>query len=127
MEVPASLRRWFVVHFVADVLFALPLLAAPRAFLGAFGWTEVDPIASRLVGAALMGIGVQSLLGRDETLEAFRGMLNLKVIWSATATLGIALSVLQGGPRSAWLFCGVFAAFNALWSYYRLRLRARAS
>jgi hypothetical protein len=123
MEVPASLRRWFVVHFVADVVFALPLLFAPRAFLTALGWTEVDPISARLVGAALMGIGVQSLLGRDETLEAFRGMLNLKIIWSATATVGIAVSVLQGGPKMGWAFVGIFAAFNALWTTYRVRLR----
>lgn len=124
MEVPASLRKWFVVHFVADVVFALPLLFAPRAFLTTLGWTEVDPISARLVGAALMGIGVQSLLGRDETLEAFRGMLNLKIIWSATATVGIAVSVLQGGPKMGWAFVGIFAAFNVLWTTYRVRLRA---
>ena len=87
------------------------------------GWTEVDPISARLVGAALMGIGVQSLLGRDETLEAFRGMLNLKIIWSATATVGIAVSVLQGGPKMGWAFVGIFAAFNVLWTTYRVRLR----
>jgi hypothetical protein len=50
-------------------------------------------------------------------------MLNLKIIWSATATVGIAVSVLQGGPKMGWAFVGIFAAFNALWTTYRVRLR----
>ena len=80
MSLPKTLRWWFVVHFVADVLFAVPLFLAPRAFLGALGWTAVDPVATRLVAAALFGIGIQSLLGRDESPATFRAMLNLKII-----------------------------------------------
>ena len=88
--VPVWLRRWFVVHFVADWIFALPLFVAPRAFLGLLGWTEVDPVSARLVAAAHFGIGTESLLNRNGTVESFRSMLNLKIIWSATATLASA-------------------------------------
>src|ERR1700689_2303115 len=95
--VSSALRTWFVVHCIADVLFAVPLLVAPVAFLTLLGWHCVDPIASRLVGAALMGIGVQSFLGRGEGLATFRAMLNLKILWSAFATLGLLVSQLQGG------------------------------
>jgi hypothetical protein len=121
--VPAALSRWFVVHFVADLVFALPLFLAPRAFLELFGWREVDPVTARLVAAALFGIGIQSLLGRNEPRETFRAMLNLKIIWSSTATVGIAASILQGGvPVTAWLFVGIFGAFCGLWSWWRVRL-----
>lgn len=120
--VTPALRRWFVVHFAADLLFALPLLVAPVAFLEALGWTCVDPIASRLVGAALMGIGVQSLLGRNESVETFRAMLQLKIIWSATATVGLLVSQLQGGPPLGWAFVAIFAGFNGLWTWYRVQL-----
>jgi hypothetical protein len=108
-----------VVHFVADLIFALPLLLAPVTFLGGLGWPAVDPISARLVGAALMGIGVQSLLGRQESAEVFRAMLNLKIIWSGTASLGILVSMLQGGPLLGWGFLGIFVAFNGLWIHYR--------
>ena len=123
MITPPSLRTWFVAHFVADVLFAVPLFVAPRAFLGLLGWSCVDPISTRLVAAALFGIGVQSLLGRRDTPETFRAMLNLKIIWSATATLGIVWSQLEGGPLLGWAFAGVFGGFNVVWTYYRWRMR----
>jgi hypothetical protein len=127
MVTRASLRTWFVVHFVADVVFAVPLFIAPRAFLGMLGWSSVDPIATRLVAAALFGIGIQSLLGRSEGAETFRAMLNLKIIWSATATLGIIWSQLEGGPPMGWAFAGVFGTFNVVWTYYRWRMRTAAS
>jgi len=122
LDVPAGLRRWFVVHFVADMVFALPMFLAPVRFLRIFGWTCVDPIATRLVAAALFGIGIQSLLGRGENRATYRAMLTLKVIWSSTATLGIVWSIVQGAAPLAWLFAGTFAAFCGLWSYYRAQL-----
>jgi len=111
-----------VAHFVADVAVGVPLFIAPRLLLGWFGWTEVDPAMSRVVAAALLGIGVQSLLARGESREVFRAMLTLKVIWSTAAIAGIALSLLQGAPPMAAVFLGVFVVFSAVWWRYRLAL-----
>jgi hypothetical protein len=124
---PKGLRTAFVVHFVADVLFALPLFFAPRAFLTLLGWHEVDPLATRLVAAALFGIGIESLLGRNAAPEAFKAMLNLKVIWSATATIGLVWSQLEGGPAMGWAFVAIFAAFHVVWLRYRLLLEDGAA
>ena len=124
--VPKALRTWFVIHFVADVVFALPLFVAPRAFLVLLGWNEVDPLATRMVAAALFGIGIQSLLGRNEGAETFRGMLNLKIIWASTATLGILASIAQGAPTMAWAFAGIFAGFGGIWAYWRWHLAQEA-
>ena len=74
----------------------------------------------RLVAAALFGIGIESLLGRNAGLEGFRGMLNLKVIWSFTAVVGILWTQLSGGPVMGWAFLGVFGSFHLLWLYYRV-------
>ena len=35
-EVPEALRVWFVIHFVVDIVFALPLMVAPELLLGTF-------------------------------------------------------------------------------------------
>ncbi len=124
--VPAALKRWFVLHCVVDLLVALPLFVAPQEVLGLLGWQAVDPFAARLVAAALFGIGVESWLGRNAGRESFRGMLQLKIIWSGFATVGLAWSVIEGGlryPFIGWTLVGVFAAFHALWWYWRLRLR----
>ncbi len=121
-EFPSSLRKWFVVHFWADILFAVPLLLFPIETLSFFGWTSIDPLTTRLVGAALVGIGVESLLGRNASLQSYQTMLRLKILWSLSANFGIALTIIQGAPRAAWLFQGIFLAFSGLWIYYKVRL-----
>ena len=123
-EVPKSLRTWFVVHFYADMLFGIPLLLVPELILPLVGWGAVDPISTRLVGAALMGIGIESYLGRSAGLEVFQAMLNLKVIWSSSALLAIGLGIWRGGPQVGWLFLAVFVMFWFVWIYYWRRLRA---
>jgi hypothetical protein len=123
--VPAGLRTWFVIHFAADMLFGLPLLLFPGWILPLFGWGSYDPLTSRLVGAALMGIGLESLLGRNASAETFRALLNLKLIWASSAVLAIGLGLLDGAPAAAWLFLLIFALFLAVWVYYRLRLGSR--
>ena len=62
------------------------------------------------------------MIGRSEDAPTFRAMLNLKIIWSAAATLGIVWSQLEGGPPLGWALAGIFAAFNVLWIRYRLLL-----
>jgi len=121
--VSKGLRNWFVVHFILDVLFGVPLILAPFQFLSFFGWSTIDPITARLVGAALMGIGIESFLGRNADIQAYQSMLNLKIIWSGTAIIGFVLSILTGyRPWGIWLLVVIFAAFNVLWIYYRLQL-----
>ncbi len=124
-EAPKWLRIWFVIHFIADMTFAVPLMLFPVQFLVMLGWTSVDPISTRLVAAALFGIGIESLLGRNATIDSFKTMLNLKIIWSSTAVIGILLSMLftqTKAPLFGWVFLGVFAAFNILWIYWRTRI-----
>lgn len=122
-EVPKSLRTWFVVHFALDFIFAVPLLLVPEQIMPLFGWASVDPVTSRLVGAALMGIGVESLLGRNASLETYQAMLNLKIIWSSSAIIGIGLGLAAGAPAAAWAFLGIFVFFWGVWAYYRFLLR----
>jgi len=124
--IPKSLRIWFVIHFIADYLFGLPLLLAPVWTLTLFGWENVDPATTRLVGAALLGIGGESLLGRKAGRETFQAMLNLKIIWSLSAIFGISISILQGAPVLSWVFLVIFTLFSGIWIYYRWQLRGNS-
>lgn len=119
---PPGLRTWFVVHFAVDMLFGIPLLFFPELVMPLLGWSPVDPISSHVVGAALMGIGIESWLGRNASVEVYRAMLNLKVIWSFSAIIGIGLGLWNGGAPAGWLFLVVFIVFWAVWVYYRRRL-----
>jgi hypothetical protein len=112
-----------VVHFAVDWLVGLPLFLAPTPLLQLFGWHPIDPIATRLFAAALLGIGTQSLIGRNGSLAEFRAMLNLKLVWAAAASVSLGVGVVSGGPPLTWLGLAVFVGFFALWLYWRLRLR----
>jgi len=80
---------WFVAHFAVDWAVGIPLLVAPESLLRFFGWHEIDPIATRLFAAALLAIGGQSLLGRNGSVNEFRAMLNLKLIWAEAAVIAL--------------------------------------
>ncbi len=118
-EIPNSLRKWFVVHFIADMGFAFPLMFAPVFTMGLFGWSEINELTVRLTGAALIGIGGQSLLSRKDTRDGFVSLLSMKLIWSSAAILGIILTIFEGNqPPMIWAFLGTFISFNFIWGYY---------
>ena len=124
--VPKSLRTWFLIHFVADYLFAIPLLIAPVWMLSLFGWQTIDPFTARLVGAALIGIGGASLTERNASVEAFRSMLNLKLLWASAAIIGMTVTMLGGGyPLIGWGIVAIFVAFFFVWLYYRNLLKEK--
>ncbi len=120
--VPNALRTWFVVHFIADWLFALPMFFIPVEFMQLLGWDCVDPVATRIAAAALFGIGTQSFIDRNATIASFKTMLEMKIIWSGTASVGLLWSALTGSPPMTWGLLLVFVGFNANWTYWRLRL-----
>lgn len=127
MEIPASLRAWFVAHFVVDVLIAIPLVLVPEEILPRLGWASVDPVSSRLVGAALMAIGVQSWRGRRAGVESYRAMLGLKIVWSLTAIVGLIIAIGRGAAPLAFLLLAIFIGFCGVWSHYAIRFRQHAN
>ena len=120
-----GLRFWFKIHFLVDVLVAVPLMLIPRYVMAVLG-IEGSVVLARVVAAALLGIGGESVWGRNGDKESFLGMLRLKIIWSSMAILALGwgvvekeLSLVVGGG----LF-GVFLVFNLLWVYWYRRLKS---
>jgi hypothetical protein len=98
------------------------LFFAPVWTLSLFGWTTVDPTTTRLVGAALLGIGGESLLGMNAKPNTYRALLNLKIIWSIGAIISFILSIINGSPPISWFFLTIFSIFSITWIYYRITL-----
>lgn len=124
--IPPSLRTWFRVHFVLDVACAIPLLFFPGRALGLLGWTTVDPVASRLCGAALLGIGTASLMVHRHGVAGYRALLGLKVVWSLAAVFAVLAGIGDGAPQAAWAFLSIFIVFAGVWTSYAIRLRQMA-
>ncbi|MCG8569403.1 MAG: hypothetical protein MJB14_04620 [Spirochaetes bacterium] len=119
------LRILFIFHFLADIIFAIPLMFFPITALTLFGWQSIDLIAARLVAAALFAIGIESWLARNATVNQFKSLLNLKVIWSFTASFGILWSIIQGAhnrPFFSYVFLLIFVIFHFIWIYWRIRI-----
>lgn len=117
-----SLRTWFVIHFFVDMLFALPLMFSPEWTLNLIGLNPADTLAPRIVGAALIAIGGNSLLMANKKLEHYQTMLNLKVIWSSGAILAIILEIAQKPKPVLWPLLGTFIFFTFVWHWYRIKL-----
>ena len=129
-EIPRSLKGWFIVHFIADTLLAVPLFIAPIFLLKLLNWQSVDPLMARMVAAALFGIGIESLLCIKLGKDAFIAMLNLKIIWSFAAITGFIIGLIQGlfGYTAVGIvLLLIFTAFNILWIYWRLYFKKQES
>jgi len=116
MKIPKSLRTWFLIHFIIDLIFGIPLLFFPETTLSLFGIKTLETVTPRLVGAALIGIGGTSYFTKKKD---FSIMLTLKIIWSLSAILGLLLALCQGAPKLVWLIAGMFAVFSGIWIYYK--------
>lgn len=124
--VPKALSYWFIVHFIIDMAVAIPLFFFPEQALELAGWESIDTILARIVAAAFFGIGIESLIGRNASIDGFRNMLNLKIIWSLAAILGITWSMIegsQGRPLIIWFALFSFIVFHLVWWYWRIRVR----
>lgn len=122
-RVPQSLRRWFLVHFVVDVLFAIPLLFFPNWFLEMLMVPNGGAVTARLVGAALIGIGGASLFAYKKSYETYDILLTMKILWSLSAILSLLLAFWTTLNMLIWLFVAIFVVFGGIWIYYKLGFR----
>ena len=122
-KVPKSLRTWFHIHFVADYIFAIPLMIAPVWTMQLLGFPVVDPYTTRLVAAALFGVGGVSYLLNDKGLETYRTLLTLKIVWSWAAIVGLILTLQSQPVFMAYVILGLFVVFSGIWSYYYHKIK----
>ncbi|HTA20498.1 MAG TPA: hypothetical protein VK989_14500 [Polyangia bacterium] len=123
MDVPPSLRMWFVVDAAVDFLAAAPLLAAPELVLRRLGWTCVDPISARLVGAAMLANAAATFAGRNAGAETYRALLRGKLVWCVAGAAAMFVAVGSGAPSAAWVFLSTFVAFAGVWLHHAIRFR----
>ena len=121
-KISQGLRTWFMIHFIVDVIFAIPLIFFPAWLLGLFGYSETQFITSRLLGAGLLGIGGASYLTYKKSKESYHTLLNLKIIWSISAILVLLYSLFLGAPRSIWFIIIAFIIFSVAWIYYKNKI-----
>jgi hypothetical protein len=114
-----SLKLIFLVHAIFSAVLGVLFLAIPGRFLGLFGWAPVDPIISRLVGAALLALAWGSFRGwRAAEKAQVKILTELEAVFCVLASAGILRHLLTTAyPWYVWLLFAGFAAWAIVWVY----------
>jgi hypothetical protein len=120
---PKSLRYNFGVHALVALLLGAPLLLAPGRFLGLFGWAPVDPLISRVLGAALIALAWTSYRGyRAGSRGAVALLIEAEAVFCVLASVGILRQILgYNWPWYVWTMLVVFVAFAIAWVWALFR------
>lgn len=116
-----GLRYTFLVHAVVAVLGGLVLLIIPGRFLLWVGWEvgRIDPVLSRVLGAALLGLAWSSFRGwRASAWGGLAVVVEAEAIFCVLACIGLLRHLLSGGyPFQVWALFVIFAAFAVAWVF----------
>jgi hypothetical protein len=108
-----SLKYTFLIHVVVSLIFGAALLLAPGRFLGLFGWAPIDPLLSRLLGAALLALAWSSYRGWGaSSYEQVSVLVEMEVIFTVFGSVGLLRHLLKAWyPWYVWF---VFAVLLVL-------------
>ena len=115
-----SLRYTFLIHVVVSLIFGAALLLAPGRTLGLFGWAPIDPLISRLLGAALLALAWSSYRGWGaSSYEQVSVLVEMEVIFTVFGSLGLLRHLIKAWyPWYVWFVFAVLVVFAIAWTYH---------
>jgi hypothetical protein len=123
-----ALKTTFLIHSIVSLICGALLLLIPGRFLLALGWAPIDPIISRLLGAALLALAWSSFRGwRSSEWSEVAILVELEAAFCVLACVGLLRHlVFAYYPLIVWLDFAVFLVFAVAWVFFLVRGRARA-
>ena len=120
-----ALKTTFLVHAVVAALAGALLLLIPGRFLQAVGWAPIDPILSRLLGAAFLALAWSSFRGwRALEWAQVAILVELEAVFTTLGCIGLLRHLLFSRcPLIVWLDFAVLLAFAIAWIIFLLRGR----
>lgn len=119
------LKPVLLVHMVVALVLGAFLLIIPGKFLGWIGWAPVDPIISRILGAALlvMAWGNFRLWRAGGPAEKWL-WVEFGFVFDALAAIGVLRHLLVGRwPAMVWILFAALVLFAILWALIWRTLR----
>lgn len=119
------LKPALLVHTVLSAITGALLLVIPGRFLAVLGWAPIDPILSRVLGAALLAMGWGDLrVWRGGAQAETRLWVEVHLGFTALAAIGVLRHlVVARWPLIVWLLFVVFVAFAIIWLLVLLKDR----
>jgi hypothetical protein len=121
------LKGLFLLAAVLGFLTGAPLLLAPGRALGLLAWDVVDPLITRLLGAALLALAWGSLRAYlSAERERMQALAEVNAVFTILGALGFLRHLLTGSyyPPVIWVIFAALALFALAWVFALVRLRA---
>ena len=115
---------FYIFGLLCLVVGALMLLA-PGRVLGLFHWKPIDPLLSRMLGAALLSMA----WGAWRAVRLWQAKMSLTLAevffaFTALSSVGLLRHVLFGHYAFViWVICAVMVIFSVLWAVVWFQLR----
>lgn len=121
-SISSGLRTTFLVHAIIAILFGLAYLLVPEMVGGILQMDMSDP-TYRLLGAAILAIGIMSWLGYKASVWGeVKITVQFEIVWTVLGAVVTAWALLTGAfPAAIWLNFAVFAVFAVLFGYFYTR------
>ena len=118
-----GLQITFLIHAIVSVVAGLLLLIIPGRTLLFFGWAPIDPIASRILGAALLALAWSSFRGWQATeRKQVQILVELEAVFTVLACVGLLRHLLFARyPLIVWVFFAIFAVFAVAWIVFLVK------
>lgn len=113
----------FLIHAIVSLIGGLVLLIIPGRFLLLLGWAPIDPILSRMFGAALLALAWSSYRGWRATQRVQVAILiELEAVFCVLVSVGILRHLLIANwPLMVWLLFALYAAWAIVWIFWWVR------
>lgn len=118
-----------LTNMVVGFLVGLFLLAMPGRFLALIRWAPIDPIMSRVLGAALLAMAWGSWrMWQASSQPQAKWLVEIQLGFTLLAAVGILRHLVEGGwPLMAWIIFGVFGLFALLWLAVLMSARSQSA
>ena len=121
-----ALKTTFLIYAVVTVLVGVLLLVIPGRFLWWVGWgtwETIDPLMSKLAGAALLALSWGSFYGwRAAERSQVAILIEMEAAFTALACVGWLRNLLVTPyPARVWVVFAVLAVFAIAWIVFLVK------
>ena len=112
-------KTTFGVHAIVALVLGIPMLVAPGKLLTWLGWAPIDPIISRLLGAASLALAWSSYRGwRAADWSRVAYLVEMELVFTTLACVALLRHVIRGQwPFVVWALLAIFALFAVAWAF----------
>ena len=124
-EISKALKLIFLIHFIASFLLGVVFLLFTESFVALTGWDAspligLDPVAGRILGAAILGFAIGSLLAWRETeWQKVKIIVLVELTWLGVGLVTSVICAFIFYPSWViWVIIGLFALFLVAFGYF---------